>query len=198
MLDDLIWVYKSIDSTGHLCGGNRKDRLSTKDIIVVPFDGSLLLASEYIYDIYYYDDNFNMINRYVIRKCHSKSIFLFKNEKIRIFVASSNDIELTKIRWFKFVPHVPYFNIDLLSVSNINFIGDSIVAGVGGSSYSPEGVPFIELSDDSKLSRKENIQGFCYVNLMRRRLKRDFNINVKNRGCSKYTSALISYGIQQN
>lgn len=197
MLDDLIWVYKSIDSTGNLCGGNRKDRLSTKDIIVVPFDGSLLLASEYIYDIYYYDDNFNMINRYVIRKCHSKSIFLFKNEKIRIFVASSNDIELTKIRWFKFVPHVPYFNIDLLSVSNINFIGDSIVAGVGGSSYSPEGVPFIELSDDSKLSRKENIQGFCYVNLMRRRLKRDFNINVKNRGCSKYTSALISYGIQQ-
>lgn len=197
MLEGVKWIYNGVNSNGELCDSVRKDRLSTKDIIVVPFDGSLLLASEYIYDIYYYDDNFNMINRYVIRKYHSKSIFLFKNEKIRIFVASSNDIELTQIRRFKFVPHVLYFNIDLLSVSNINFIGDSIVAGVGGSSYSPEGVPFIELSDDSKLSRKENIQGFCYVNLMRRRLKRDFNINVKNRGCSKYTSALISYGIRQ-
>lgn len=195
MLNSVCWVNKSIDSFGNVCQGIRKDRLCSLNFIDIEYDCSIVLPCEYIYDIFYYDHNCNFTNKISIRRCHSKSIFLFKHEKIRIFIAHSNDIEIEKMRKLRCVKHNSYY-FDIKECRKIKFIGDSIIQGVGGSGYSPNGMLYCNSLEEQTLWRMENTKGICYTNFLKHKLKDEFDINVINRGCAKYTSSLLSYAIR--
>lgn len=192
----IVWGHYSVDSQGRP-GGDRPDRACMQDIYDVREHMAVCLPNCYIYDILYYDADDGLQRKYSIRRTSSFSVLLLPGERIRIYAASSDPIDLALLQAVQFQPYAPKADFDpsheLLSARHIKLIGDSITAGSGGSGY--RGIKSQFDTDPPVISGNENPQSFSWANLLKYRLEGMLDCEVKNWGTSKYPSLYLSMAL---
>ena len=97
------WVHKSVGANGEI-GSERMDRLCNESILYIDENIAVLLPQQFNYMIFYFDTNDKLLRKRGFRGDRINTIILMKNERVRIFVASSSE------------------NIDALLFFNLNII----------------------------------------------------------------------------
>ena len=193
----IVWGHYSVDPKG-IPGGLRPDRACMQDIYQVRETVAVQLPRCYIYDILYYDADGVLERKYAIRQNSCFSVLLLAGERVRIYAASSDPIDLSVLESLEFQAcNTMDFSPAkaLSSARHIKLIGDSITAGSGGSGYVGTGVQFV--TDPPVLARTENLYGVCWANFLKYRLERDHGCTVKNWGTAKYASQHLSLVLPQ-
>lgn len=195
---NIVWGHYSVDSQGRL-GGNRPDRACMRDIYHARKNMAVRLPDCYIYDILYYDADDVLQRKYSIRRTSCFSVLLLAGERVRIYAASTDPIDLGILQAVEFQNYksAPDFLSEkvLSSVRHIKLIGDSITAGSGGSGYGATGVELV--SAPPVLARTENLYGVCWANFLKYRLERELGCEVKNWGTAKYASNQLALALPQ-
>ncbi len=186
----LTWENASASPEG-VPGGNRPDRI-VSSLLNVDTIMILSLPHQYIYSIFYYNEDGSLKEVSKISKFGFDRI-LYPGDRIRIYGASDENISIEEFE--KSICLYPYNPEPVEKVApffvqkTIKLIGDSITSGSGGSGYGNTGKCFIQ---EKGFERFENLYGICWANYLKYFCEKEQQCDVKNFGCSKYTTTTIT------